>query len=397
MSDATTEQTAIQTRPASPMERVKNYMLSPEVKERFTDMMGPDGNYYLNQVMMVVAASEDLQKCEPASILISAIRAATLKLSVDPTSGQAWIIPYNGKATFQIGYKGVYDMAMRTNRYRYINVSKIYEGEDLVEDRLTGMHSLHGAKKSDTVIGWLLYFELVDGFKKTFYMTIPEITAHAEHYSKAYRNPKSKWNDKYERWKMERKTVIINGLRQFGVFNPGDKAMLDSIESDQEWHDNDLPEEGEVTVVEEEKKSMAQLQASIGVDPEPAQEPTPEPKKYDRPLSPEDLKHLIEKKAEGYAKKTVNEKQIGLTASMMEWAFAGQQHADKIRHSITKYLTGVTSMKEVPQPMVHALLDWLKPVQDSGGEYIPDAMAVTEIKSVWTAALKAEGQGELPL
>jgi recombination protein RecT len=274
-----TDQTAIQkSEPKQTgMERVKSYMMSAEVKERFTEMMGEDGNYYLNQVMMVVASSEELQKCEPASILISAIRAATLKLSVDPSSGQAWIIPYGGKATFQVGYKGIYDMAMRTNRYRIINVGRIYEGEILVEDRMTGLHSLEGGRTGDKTVGWLLYFELTSGFKKTFYMSVPEITAHAEHYSKAYHNPKSKWNDPFERWKMERKTVLINGLRQFGVFNSSDKQLLDKIEEEQGWTENeDLPLEGEVTPYVDPKVTQTTDQLMNGIG-QPAPKPAPEP------------------------------------------------------------------------------------------------------------------------
>lgn len=168
----------------------------------------------------------------------------------------------------------------------------------------------------------------------------------------------------------------------------------------------EMDQAGGVRVVEPMIETSEQIIEATIVEPdlvhaeqeqEPVDQPAQEVKKYDRPLSPEDLKHLLKEKAKLYAKKTVNEKQIQLTASMMEWEFAGQQHTDKIRYTITKYLTGFTSMKEVPHPMVHALLDWLKPAEDSGGEYKPDAMAVKEIKSVYSEALKAEGQGELPI
>jgi hypothetical protein len=170
-------------------------------------------------------------------------------------------------------------MAMRTNRYRIINVGRIYEGEILVEDRMTGLHSLEGGRTGDKTVGWLLYFELTSGFKKTFYMSVPEITAHAEHYSKAYHNPKSKWNDPFERWKMERKTVLINGLRQFGVFNPSDKQLLDKIEEDQGWTENeDMPLEGEVTPYVDPKATQTTDQLLNGIgQAEPKHTPTPEP------------------------------------------------------------------------------------------------------------------------
>jgi recombination protein RecT len=258
------------------MEAIKNYVLSPEVKDRFSDMMGPSGIYYLNQILILVANSKDLQECTPKSILISAMRAASLKLSIDPSSGQAWIIPYKGQATFQLGYRGVYELAQRTNLYRFINDFAVYEGEVVTQDRMTGMHAVTGAPKGDKVIGRMLYFKLVNGFEKTFYMTLEEIDAHAKHYSQAYNSTKSKWNDPYERPKMERKTVIVNGLRKWGRFNQNDLDTIDAIESEQGFNTYDLPETGSVTPLPEPvKHTKAEIIESLGYDPDP--EPKPEP------------------------------------------------------------------------------------------------------------------------
>lgn len=250
------------------MTRVKNYMLSPEVKERFSEMMGPNGIYYLNQVLIVVANSTELQKCDPRSILIAAMRAASLQLSVDPGQGQAWIIPYKGTATFQIGYHGVYELAMRTNLYRFINVIDIHEGEELIENRMTGNHTIGGKRTGDKVIAYMLYFQLINGFEKTFPMTLEEIDAHARRYSQAYNSGRSKWNDPFERRKMEKKTVLMNGLRKWGRFNPGDADTLNQIESEQGWVSvNEFPEEGDVTEPEKEApRSEAEILSDLGFD-----------------------------------------------------------------------------------------------------------------------------------
>jgi len=255
------------TRLAAPhgMARVKNYLMSPEVKQSFSDMMGANGIYYLNQVMTVVANSDELQKCEPRSILVSAMHAASLRLSVDSSQGQAWIIPYKGKATFQLGYRGVYELALRTNLYRFINVVDVYEGETVAVNRMTGIHKLEGQRKAGKIIGYMLYFQLLSGFEKTFYMTIEEIADHAAHYSQAYNSARSKWNDPRERLKMERKTVLVNGLRKWGRFNDADAELVEAIESGSEWQAQEpLPEEGAVTVVPEESKTPAQIISDLG-------------------------------------------------------------------------------------------------------------------------------------
>lgn len=254
-----TDQSALaktnQNRQLAPMQRIENYILSPEVKAKMSDMMGANAIYYLNQVIILVAGSDALQKCTPQSILISAMRAASLRLSVDPAKGQAWIIPYSGTATFQIGYKGVYELAMRTNQYRYINVIPVFEGELVIEERMTGMHSIEGKRAGDKVIARMLYFELFNGYKKTFCMSVEQIEAHARQYSKAYQydlssgKKGSKWSDPVERPKMEDKTVLINGLRKWGRFNEADDEMLQEIESEtSEVRFHTIPAENEVTV-----------------------------------------------------------------------------------------------------------------------------------------------------
>lgn len=253
-------------RQLAPMARIKNYMLSTEVKKRFSEMMGADGIYYLNQVLIVVANSEQLQRCTPESILISAMRAASLRLSVDPAQGQAWIIPYKGKATFQLGYRGIYELAMRTHLYRFIHVSEIYEGEEVSEDRFTGMHSIAGKRAGNKVIAYMLYFELVDGFKKTFVMTVDEIAKHAARYSQSYSDNRSKWHDPVERPKMEKKTVLSNGLRKWGRFNPDDLETIDQIEESQGWT---VPDYTEVTPPEPTKWTQKDFEA-IGCSPEDA-------------------------------------------------------------------------------------------------------------------------------
>lgn len=250
--------------------RVRNYMMSTEVKERFSEMMGRNGIYYLNQVLILVGNNDELQKCEPKSILISAMRAASLKLSVDPGQGQAWIIPYKGKATFQLGYRGVYELAMRTNLYRFINVIDIFEGEEIIENRMTGMHSLGGKRTGNRIIAYMLYFQLLSGFEKTFVMTVEEIASHAKRYSQAYNNPRSKWNDPDERVKMERKTVLVNGLRKWGRFNKDDAHVIDMVETEQGWtmDAGELPDETQVGLKVEHHTEAENMKA-LGFGDEP--------------------------------------------------------------------------------------------------------------------------------
>lgn len=243
---------------------VKDYMRQDAVIAEFKEVLGHEANAYIRSVLIAVANSQQLQECAPASILTSAMRAATLNLSVDPGIGQAYLVPFKGKCTLIIGYKGIRDMALRTGKYRFLNVATIYEGEEIIEDRLTGMHSISGGKTSKAVIGYLLYFELMTGFKKTFYMTVEEIGEHATRYSKSYNQDSSPW--KTHRPEMERKTVLRIGLSRWGYFDPHDSMIMSRIEEPEPENEFIDAELGEVPAepVEQPKRPDEQILSELG-------------------------------------------------------------------------------------------------------------------------------------
>jgi len=239
------------------IQKISSYMRSDMVKQRFSETIG-NGNSgaYISSVLLAVAENEALQKCTLESIYTSAMRAASLRLSVDPSTGQAYLVPYGARATLIVGYKGLQDMAVRTGKYRYINVTPIYEGEKVEENRISGFHSISGGKESKTIIGWLAAFEMYAGFAHTMYMTVEEIHEHAQKYSKSYENPKGGW--KTDTHAMERKTVLRLLLRKWGYLDPADATVLEEIENDSPPIDVDaidpayLPDSQEYTKTEDE-------------------------------------------------------------------------------------------------------------------------------------------------
>jgi len=226
------------------IERVSNYL--DKTRDRFAGVIGERAaGAYISSVMIAVKESKHLQECSLESIYVSALRAATLKLSVDQSTGQAYMVPFKGRATLVVGYKGLYDMAVRTGKYRYINVGPIYEGMEVEENPITGFHTISrtGTLNKDKVIGWIGAFEMnpergqVTGFGHTIYMTVEEIHAHAQQYSKSYNDPKSPW--KTETHKMERKTVLRLLIRRWGYLDPADVQALEEVESEAEPIDAD--------------------------------------------------------------------------------------------------------------------------------------------------------------
>jgi len=253
--------------------KITNYMEAPIVKARFAQMMGERGaSTYIASVLIAVADSQSLQKCSPVSVYTSALRAATLRLSVDPGVGQAYLVPFKGRATLIVGYKGLHDMAVRTNKYRYINAGPIFEGEEVIEDRLSGFHKPTGHRTSDKVIGWIAAFEMFAGYAKTLYMTVEEIHEHAKRYSSSYSYKDSPWQT--EAPKMEKKTVLRLLLRRWGYMDPADARIMDEIDEEKpetiEAEFNTIAENLDRRNGPEIKNSEAANLAALGVaNPDP--------------------------------------------------------------------------------------------------------------------------------
>lgn len=267
-----------------PMEKIQGYLESEVIKSRFANVLGNQASAsYISSVLLAVANKPELQVCTPSSIYISALRAATMRLSVDESTGQAYLVPFKDKATLIIGWKGIYDMAIRTGKYRRIEVHKLYEGETFEQDRLTGAMSLGGSKKSSKTGGWLAIFEMYppkgqrDGMSAALCMSVDEIHAHAVKYSRGYDRKDGAWKNATEQ--MEKKTVLRLLLRSRGYIDPQDEAALAEIEEETTGHDLpdgdnsfNLPEDVvDVEATEPEQPPMTKEEAAANLAKEAKQ------------------------------------------------------------------------------------------------------------------------------
>lgn len=174
---------------------------SGKLKRQFEDTLKQGAPTFIAAVLELFSNDGKLQLCDPAQVCKEALKAAALRLPINKALGQAFIIAYNNtvtlpdsskrkqyEPTFQIGYKGLYQLAMRTGQYRIINADVVYEGELKKKSKLTGEIDLDGERKSDTVIGYFAYIELLNGYHKALYMSVEEVAKHAKRYSKAIAN-----------------------------------------------------------------------------------------------------------------------------------------------------------------------------------------------------------------
>lgn len=206
---------------------------SEKIKNRFNEVLGKNAAGFMSALLSVYSGNNLLQTCEERSILGAAGLAATLNLSITPSLGQAYIVPYKGKAQFQVGVRGLVQLAHRTGKYAALHAGKVFEGEISGFNPVTG-EPIIGEKLSDEVVGYVAYMRLTNGFEKTVYMTKAEVEAHAEKYSQSYGYDKrsgkksSPWSTNFDA--MASKTVLKKLLNAWGILSAD---MAEAIQSDQ--------------------------------------------------------------------------------------------------------------------------------------------------------------------
>lgn len=221
-----------QAQVAQQQRSVGELMRSPGVMSKIKDVLGNEkvAAGFISSVISIANGSKELRKADPMTVVGAAMVAATLQLPVVPTIGLAYIVPYKGAAQFQIGYKGLIELAERSGQFKNIIDEVVYEGQLVRKNRFTGEYVFdEDGRKSDKVIGYMARFDLINGFSKTIFWTIAEVQAHANKFSQAYRSGYNcPWKSDFDA--MARKTVL---KALFSKYAPKSIQMQNAIAFDQ--------------------------------------------------------------------------------------------------------------------------------------------------------------------
>jgi recombination protein RecT len=262
---------------------IKNLFGRDEVRNKFQEMLGKRAPSFITSVLQIVASNNLLSKAEPHSVYHSAAVAATLDLPLNNALGFAYIVPYNQKqgdgsykqvAQFQLGYKGLKQLALRSGQFKIMHSSDVRDGELKSRNRLTGemvfdwiQDEVERAKSP--VIGYVSYFELLNGYTQTFYMSISDLEKHGKKYSQTFKKGYGLWKDDFESMCMKTVTKLNLGknaplsvdMQRAITF---DQAVVnDSETQDVTYIDNEEPvidkEAERMTLLIQEAKSPAEL------------------------------------------------------------------------------------------------------------------------------------------
>lgn len=210
------------------------FMTADAVKNRVNQIIGgSNGATFITGVISAVNANSDLQECTNDSIFSAALLGATLNLSPSPQLGHYYLVPFNDKtkgkvAQFQIGYKGYIQLAIRTGQYKDLDVIEVREGEYKGRNRFSGKHQFEFIedeveRETKPIVGYMAYFEYLNGFYKSMFWTKDKMNAHAKEYSKAY-NYDLKNKKRYSFWSkdfdgMAFKTMLRQLISKWGIMS----------------------------------------------------------------------------------------------------------------------------------------------------------------------------------
>lgn len=225
-------------------------------------------------ITSAVAVNPALQECDAGTILAGALLGESLKLSPSPQLGQYYLVPFKQKAkydrdgnmvrpetttaTFVLSYKGYIQLALRSGQYKDLDVMVIKQGEYMGKDPETGKAKFQFIEDDDEretlpTIGYMAYFEYLNGFRKVVYWSKEKMMTHADTFSKAF--SRKGYEDllagkvpQGEMWRyssfwyknfddMAKKTILRQLISRWGVMSIDIQTALEH--DDTITHDND--------------------------------------------------------------------------------------------------------------------------------------------------------------
>lgn len=200
-------------------------------------------------VMTAVSSTPKLAETTPQSFLGAMMTAAQLGLEPNTPLGQAYLLPYKNKGVlecqFQIGYKGLIDLAYRSGQVSIIQAQAVRENDEFsyeygLEPKLTHKPAL---RDRGEVYCYYAMFRTKDGGFGFEVMSKEDILAHAERFSQSYGSDFSPWKTNFDA--MAKKTVLKQVLR----YAPLKSDFVKAVASDGTIKHDIAPDMSEVPTV----------------------------------------------------------------------------------------------------------------------------------------------------
>lgn len=185
-----------------------------EIRKALPSALTPER--FTRITLSALSGNQKLQETTPQSFLGAMMTAAQLGLEPNTPLGHAYLIPFRNKGVmecqFQLGYKGLIALAYRSGELASIQASVVYEKDEfryaygLEKDEFT---HIPARKDRGAPICFYAKYRTKDGAYGFEVMSVEDVRAHAQRYSKSYGN--GPWQTNFE--EMAKKTVLKKVLK----------------------------------------------------------------------------------------------------------------------------------------------------------------------------------------
>ncbi len=224
-AEKTTGETRL-TRNMSTADLIK--ALEPEIKRALPTAITPER--FTRMALSSLNTTPKLAECSQMSFLAALMNAAQLGLEPNTPLQQAFLIPYKNKdhyeCQFQVGYKGLIELAYRNPIVQTISAEVVYENDEFhyelgLDAKLVHRPTLNNRGEIKAFYG---LFRLNGGGFGFSVMSREEMDDYARQYSKAFDSSFSPWKTNYIA--MAKKTVIKQALKYAPIKADLQKALI---------------------------------------------------------------------------------------------------------------------------------------------------------------------------
>lgn len=188
-------------------------VMKPAIQAALPSVMTPER--FSRITLSALSANPKLKECSPQSFLGAMMTAAQLGLEPNTPLGQAYLIPFRNhgrmECQFQLGYKGLIDLTYRSGEVSIIQAHTVYENDDFQYELGLDPTLRHVPAKSNRgkPIAYYAIFKTKTGGYGFQVMSMEDVKAHAQQYSKSYGN--GPWQTNFD--EMAKKTVLKKVLK----------------------------------------------------------------------------------------------------------------------------------------------------------------------------------------
>lgn len=250
--------------------------MEPEIKKALPSVITPER--FTRMVFTALSSIPKLQQCTPQSFLGAMMQAAQLGLEPNTPIGQAYLIPYGNVCQFQLGYKGLLDLAYRSGEIKDIQAHEVHENDEFEYELGLEPKLKHIPAKNNrgTVTMYYAVWHTKTGGYGFEVMSKDDVLEFAQKKSKSFR--KGPWQTDFDA--MAKKTVLKQALKYAPIATDFVKAVATDETVKSHITENMEDEPDETLTIDAEAVSSGDT-VPQNVDPEtgeviPPNEPTDE-------------------------------------------------------------------------------------------------------------------------